>query len=171
MSDISNHLLLETQDICSICEKRVNNYNYSCCQQAICRECLNQWNLKNKTCPFCRSHHTISTPKKYKSGFLDKFSNLIENYPEIKECVFYPRYLAYINTIQQIADHHPNFKLQVNNTNKIHVFNYQNINDLNFVYDANYNLVQVQGGDYYLRDQLIQSNTCWWWLHAFVREI
>ena len=41
---------------CSICMKVLcQPHLVNCCEQSFCKECLDEWCMKNKTCPHCRS--------------------------------------------------------------------------------------------------------------------
>lgn len=41
---------------CPICDMNRDNYTgFYKCTHSLCRTCFDKWNIKNNTCPFCRS--------------------------------------------------------------------------------------------------------------------
>ena len=153
---------------CLICLVKKSDYSYECCHKDCCRECVSLWYGINRNCPFCRGKVDYKPLIKVNS-LSSRFFEFVEAHPGVKNSLFYYQYLKYVDMIDNISKKNLEFKLQVANLKKIHVFHYRSIDEIEFIYHDGYNLVKVKGGDYYFYDEPAPLFN--WWLHGFVKEV
>ncbi len=154
---------------CPICLKEKAALTYTCCRQPVCQNCQVTWHQITEKCPFCRQpvvlNYTIP------EGPLEKrFSEFLAEH-QITSDYHIKRARRFISEIQRVlqVSRKPVY-FQVANLKLIHVFKYNNLDQLTFKYHPTYQSIEVLGGQYYQYGKIKDSNFGWW-LHGYIRQV
>ena len=160
----------KSQELCFFCEVNGLDHTYACCHKQCCYSCYTKFYNRNITCPWCRQDPSFFT--EYNQNILLSFENWLKDH-NIKRTPYVNRCIEYVKSIDTCFANKQSdtIEFQVANLNKIHVFKYNNINQLSFKYWDKWGTIEVKGGNYYKYDKPHNSDHFGWWLHGFVKQV
>ena len=163
-----------SEELCFFCEENALDHTYECCKKQGCKECNQK--MRSECCPWCRQ--IPPNDAFVNNNLLSSNNNLLSfddwlNDNNIVRTEYVNRCIDHINTIKECFANKQTdtIEFQVANVNKIHVFKYNNIEEISFTYWERWGSIEVSGGQYYRRDIPHDSNHFGWWLHGFVKQL